>query len=66
LIGLLVGWSKQKNKTLIVTLHHLEFALANFPRIIALKNGSIFFDLPTDQVTPGLLQQLYGDNSQGV
>ena len=66
LIDLLVGWSKQKNKTLIVTLHHLEFALANFPRIIALKNGSIYFDLPTDQVTPELLQQLYGDNNQGA
>ena len=66
LIDLLVGWSKQKNKTLIVTLHHLEFALANFPRIIALKNGLIFFDLPTDQVTPELLQQLYGDNNQGA
>ncbi|MCF6210292.1 MAG: phosphonate ABC transporter ATP-binding protein [Gammaproteobacteria bacterium] len=66
LIEILVGWSKQKNKTLIVTLHHLEFALANFPRIIALKNGTIFFDLPTGQVTPERLQQLYGDDHQGA
>ena len=66
LIGILAGWSQQKNKTLIVTLHHLEFALAHFPRIIALKNGMIFFDLPTGQVTSERLQQLYGDSQQGA
>lgn len=66
LIDILIGWSQQKNKTLIVTLHHLEFALAHFPRIIALKNGRIFFDLPTGQVTPERLQQLYGDSHQGA
>lgn len=66
LIDILAGWSQQKNKTLIVTLHHLEFALAHFPRIIALKNGMIFFDLPAGQVTPERLQQLYGDSHQGA
>lgn len=63
LIELLVGWSEQNNKTLIVTLHDLDFALAHFPRIIALKDGAVFFDLVPDQVTPERLQRLYHDDN---
>jgi phosphonate transport system ATP-binding protein len=59
LIKLLVDWSEQNNKTVISTFHYLELALAYFPRIIGLKNGSVFFDLPAGQVTPELLKDLY-------
>ncbi len=65
LIELLIDWSEQNGKTLIVTLHDLDFALAHFPRIIALKEGAVFFDLAPEQVTPGRLQQLYHDDNPG-
>ena len=61
LIKLLVSWSEQNGKTVIATFHYIELALAYFPRIIALKEGSVFFDLPAEQVTKELLQELYRD-----
>ncbi|MDX8403573.1 MAG: phosphonate ABC transporter ATP-binding protein [Mariprofundaceae bacterium] len=61
LIKLLVNWSEQHNKTVIATFHDIELALAYFPRIIGLKDGSVFFDLPAEQVTTELLQDLYRD-----
>lgn len=61
LIKLLVNWSKQHNKTVIATFHDTELALAYFPRIIGLKEGSVFFDLPAGQVSRKHLQDLYRD-----
>ncbi len=61
LIKLLVNWSEQHNKTVIATFHYIELALTYFPRIIGLKDGLVFFDLPAEQVTPELLQELYRD-----
>lgn len=51
--------AKERNATLVTTLHHVEMALANFPRIIGLRDGIIAFDLPAAQVTKELLHQLY-------
>ena len=34
-------------------------ALANFPRIVGLRNGELAFDLPSKQVTTQLLHDLY-------
>jgi phosphonate transport system ATP-binding protein len=42
-------------------LHQVDAALANFPRIIGLRAGELVFDLPSAQVTPAMLQALYGD-----
>ena len=49
----------ERGATLVATLHHVEMALANFPRIIGLRSGELAFDLPASQVTPGHLQALY-------
>ena len=48
-----------RGATLITTLHHVEMALRNFPRIIGLRGGTVAFDLPAAQVTPERLHQLY-------
>ncbi|MDQ6982885.1 MAG: phosphonate ABC transporter ATP-binding protein [Mariprofundus sp.] len=61
LIRLLVNWSKQHNTTVIASFHDVELALAYFPRIIGLKDGAVFFDLPAGQVTKQHLQDLYRD-----
>jgi phosphonate transport system ATP-binding protein len=36
-------------------------ALAHFPRILGLRDGAVAFDLPTAEVTPALLEQLYAE-----
>lgn len=49
----------EENQTLITSLHSVEYARKYFTRIIALKDGAILFDLPTDKVTDDLLAELY-------
>jgi phosphonate transport system ATP-binding protein len=51
--------ARQRQVTLVATLHQVDAALANFPRIIGLRDGALAFDLPTEQVTPPLLARLY-------
>jgi phosphonate transport system ATP-binding protein len=45
--------------TLVASLHHVEMALAHFPRIVGLRDGALFFDLPAAEVSPQILQALY-------
>jgi phosphonate transport system ATP-binding protein len=52
----------QQGATLVATLHQVQMALAHFPRIIGLKNGELAFDLPTNEVTPERLQDLYAQH----
>ena len=55
----LVDAAHERTTTLICTLHQVDMALAHFPRIVGLRDGQLAFDLPTADVTPALLQQLY-------
>lgn len=55
----------EENQTLISSLHSVEYARKFFSRIISLKNGEIFFDLPTEKVTDDLLAELYQLKEQG-
>ncbi len=54
--------AKERGATLVATLHHVEMALANFPRIVGLRDGELAFDLPAAQVTPQRLQDLYAQH----
>jgi len=57
--------ARQRNATLICSLHQVELALAHFPRIVALRDGRIAFDLPREQVTPAMIAALYqGETTQ--
>jgi phosphonate transport system ATP-binding protein len=58
-IDTLTSHARERGATLVTTLHHVEMALANFPRIIGLRDGVVAFDLPAAQVTKVLLHQLY-------
>lgn len=49
----------EEKQTLLASLHSVEYARKYFTRIISLKNGEIFFDLPTEKVTDELLTELY-------
>ena len=54
--------ARERGATLVATLHHVEMALANFPRIIGLRSGELAFDLPAAEVTPERLQALYAQH----
>ncbi|MBK5205461.1 MAG: ATP-binding cassette domain-containing protein [Polaromonas sp.] len=54
--------ARERDATLVCTLHHVEMALQNFPRIIGLRDGELAFDLPAADVTPERLQALYAQH----
>ncbi|MEO5733817.1 MAG: ATP-binding cassette domain-containing protein [Rubrivivax sp.] len=58
-IRTLCDCAAERNVTLVATLHQVDTALANFPRIVGLRDGALAFDLPSEQVTLDLLAQLY-------
>ena len=65
IIRLLVKLSERFHKTLITNLHCVDYAITYFPRVIGLKRGRVFFDLPSGKVNPDLLNELYLDEKPG-
>lgn len=61
-IDTLCGVARERGHTLVTTLHDVPMALANFARIVGLREGTMAFDLPARQVTPALLAQLYAQH----
>ncbi|MCP9339042.1 phosphonate ABC transporter ATP-binding protein [Stutzerimonas xanthomarina] len=47
--------------TLVASLHAVELALEHFPRVIAVRDGRILFDKPSDTVTSAELDALYAN-----
>jgi len=58
-LGQLVAQSESTGASLVASLHAVDLALKWFPRVVALRQGSVVFDLPAAQVTRALLQELY-------
>lgn len=50
---------REEGQTLIASLHSVEYAKKYFNRIIALREGRIYFDLPVEKVTSDVLKELY-------
>jgi phosphonate transport system ATP-binding protein len=61
-IASLTQAARESGATLVSTLHHVEMALQNFPRIIGLRDGELAFDLPAAEVTPQRLHALYAQH----
>ncbi|MGB4362223.1 MAG: ATP-binding cassette domain-containing protein, partial [Rhodoferax sp.] len=51
--------AREQQATLVATLHHVDMALQHFPRIVGLRDGEVVFDLPTAEVSPARLTDLY-------
>jgi phosphonate transport system ATP-binding protein len=51
--------AQSRDACFVASLHAVDIALRWFPRIIGLRDGAIFFDLPASEVSESLLQQLY-------
>ena len=59
ILEMLTTLAKEEQQTVIASIHSVEYARKYFTRLIALKNGQILFDLPTDHVTDEQLHELY-------
>ncbi len=58
-LATLVACAQERGITLVTSLHQVDAALAQFPRIVGLRDGKIAFDLPTADVTRERLDRLY-------
>jgi phosphonate transport system ATP-binding protein len=61
-IEVLTQQASQRQATLVCTLHQVERALKNFPRIIGLRDGQVAFDLPAKEVSEQRLKALYAQH----
>ena len=59
IVKLLIDISRDTGKTLLVNLHSVGLALESFSRVIGIKNGIALFDLPPQEITDALLEDLY-------
>lgn len=60
IISLLSEIAKRESTTLLVNLHTLELLQEHFTRVIALKDGKIFWQGEPNKITRELLKDLYG------
>ena len=51
--------SQETGKTLVTSVHTIEFARSHFQRIIGLKQGRIFFDLAAKDLSDKVIEELY-------
>lgn len=61
-INTLTRVARERGATLLTSLHHVDMALANFPRILGLRDGRLSFDLPAAKVSQAHLQALYAEH----
>lgn len=63
---ILADINSEDGRTVVVTLHQVEYAREFCRRAIALKAGEIVFDGPSEELTPSLLASIYGTTSFDV
>ncbi len=61
-VASLLGSARERDATLLATLHQVDVALAHFPRIVGLRDGELAFDLPASEVTQERLARLYAQH----
>jgi len=59
IITLLTRIAADSKRTLVVALHAVELALQRFPRLVALRGGTVEFDAASSGVTGDQLKELY-------
>lgn len=63
---ILADINRQDGRTVVVTLHQVDYAREFCRRAVALKAGEIVFDGPSENLTPTLLASIYGTTSFDV
>lgn len=59
ILSMLTKLVREENQTLVASMHNVEYAKKYFTRIIALREGKVYFDLPSEKVNEVLLTKLY-------
>ncbi|KAA0206694.1 ATP-binding cassette domain-containing protein [bacterium] len=59
-IELLTRFTRQRHSTLLVNLHTLDLLQGNFERVIALREGRVFYDGAPAGISRPMLSELYG------
>ena len=59
IMDLLRDLCRELNKTLVVSLHAIEFARTHCDRAIGLRHGAVMFDVPVPQLTQKMIDVLY-------
>lgn len=59
IMDLLRQLSQDTGKTLVTSIHTIEFARSHFQRIIGLKQGRIFFDIAAEDLSDKMIEELY-------
>ena len=58
-VRVLLQEAASRGATLVASLHAVDLALAEFPRIVGVREGRIAFDLPATEVSEAMLHELY-------
>ncbi|RME69962.1 MAG: ATP-binding cassette domain-containing protein [Chloroflexi bacterium] len=66
IINLLYRLNRQTGKTLVISLHTIEYAFSHCQRIIGLRQGRILFDAPASEVSPEMVAALYRIQPSGA
>ena len=57
---------RKHGKTLVITLHQVEYARKYCKRVIALVDGRVAFDSKVEDLSDEILQKLYGTDFQEI
>lgn len=58
--------NREDGITVLVSLHQVEYAMKYCPRTVALRDGKIVYDGPSQALTPDFLGELYGAESESL
>ncbi len=56
--------NREEGLTVVVTLHQVDYAVKYCPRTVALHHGKVVYDGPSRDLTPALLREIYGAESE--
>jgi phosphonate transport system ATP-binding protein len=59
IMDLLRQLCQQTDKTLVVSLHLIEYARSHCDRIVGLRHGELLFDAPSSQISQEMIDALY-------
>ncbi|MFE1745541.1 phosphonate ABC transporter ATP-binding protein [Coleofasciculus sp. H7-2] len=59
IMDLLRQLSQETGKTLVTSVHAIEFARSHYQRIIGLRQGRILFDTPAEALSDAMIEELY-------
>ena len=59
IMDLLKTMSINQGKTLVMSLHSIEFAMSYCQRLVGLRQGTIIFDAPSVEVSSTMIEELY-------